>query len=253
MFKEEYAAMVGAANKKVAFMDNKPAGYMVLSMIAGAFIGLGVMIMSVTGAYAAGTPYVKLMMGAVFASALSLVVMSGGELFTGNNMVIFAGWLRGEVAMGRMLKLWALCFIGNWIGSIAVSLLFVGSAIPVDIVSDFMVNASAGKMALPVGTLLCKAIFCNIMVCLGVWCTFKCRSESGKLIMIFWCILIFVACGGEHTVANMTMLTVGMLKGAGTAGITWGGYFYNILVAAIGNIIGGAICIALPYGFVSRD
>lgn len=71
----------------------------------------------------------------------------------------------------------------------------------------------------------------------------------GVMIMIFWCILIFVACGGEHTVANMTMLTVGLAKG----GIAVSGYFYNILLAAIGNIVGGALCIALPYHLIGKE
>lgn len=80
MYNESYELMTAAAVKKVDFLKKNPTGYILLSIIAGAFIGLVVMIMSVTGAFASGTPYVKLAMGAVFASALSLVVMAGGEL-----------------------------------------------------------------------------------------------------------------------------------------------------------------------------
>lgn len=249
MFKDAYEAMTAAAAVKVGYLKKSPAGYVILSAVAGAFIGLGVMIMSVTGAFAQGTPYVKLAMGAVFASALSLVVMAGGELFTGNNMAVFAGWLRGEVKLADMLRLWAVCFLGNWAGSLLIAGLFLAADMPSDAVGDFMVGASVTKTTMAPSVLFARAVFCNIMVCLGVWCTFRCKSESGKLIMIFWCILIFVACGGEHTVANMTMLTVGLAKG----GIALSGYFYNILFAAVGNIVGGALCIALPYHLVSKE
>ena len=47
----------------------------------------------------------------------------------------------------------------------------------------------------------------------------------------------------------MTMLTVGLAKG----GIAVSGYFYNILLAAIGNIVGGALCIALPYQLIGKE
>lgn len=249
MYNESYELMTAAAVKKVDFLKKNPTGYILLSIIAGAFIGLGVMIMSVTGAFASGTPYVKLAMGAVFASALSLVVMAGGELFTGNNMSVFAGFLRKKVPAGDMFRLWVVCFAGNWAGSLLIAGLFLAANIPSDAVGDFMVLSSLAKVSMGPAVLFARAVFCNIMVCLGVWCTFRCKSESGKLIMIFWCILIFVACGGEHTVANMTMLTVGLAKG----GIAVSGYFYNILLAAIGNIVGGALCIALPYHLIGKE
>ena len=46
-----------------------------------------------------------------------------------------------------------------------------------------------------------------VLVCLAVWCGFRCKSDSGKLIMVFWCLYAFFTCGFEHSVANMTVLT----------------------------------------------
>ena len=255
MFREEYDNMVKAGVSKIGLLEKNPLGYFVMSVVAGAFIGVGVMLMSTVGAYGAGTSYVKLAMGMVFSVALSLVVMAGAELFTGNNMVLFGAALDGKVSWSKLAKLWVVCFIGNWIGSIIIAALFVGTGLTNEVVGQFMVNASAAKMAVPFGPLVCRGMLCNFLVCLAVWCGFRCKNEVAKLIMIFWCITAFVSCGFEHSIANMTMLTVGMMKASafGVAGVTIGGYFYNILVVALGNVIAGTLMVALPYFVASRE
>lgn len=255
MFKDEFNAMADAGVAKVKLLDTNLLAYLIASMMAGSFIGIGVLVMSTVGAYGAGTPYVKLVMGIVFSAALSLVVMAGAELYTGNNMVVMASAIRGKVSVGKMFKLWSVCFVANWIGSIIMALLFVGTGAADTEVGVFIANTSVTKMSYPIGALFCRAILCNFMVCLAVWCGFRCKTETAKLVMIFWCITAFVACGFEHSIANQTMLTIGMIKAGslGVTGVTIGGYFYNILVCGIGNIVGGAFCVALPYALISKE
>lgn len=69
--------------------------------------------------------------------------------------------------------------------------------------------------------------------------------------MIFWCLFAFITSGFEHSVANMTLLTIGLLN-PGTASVSIMGYVYNIGVVTIGNMIGGAIFLALPYYIISK-
>lgn len=83
------------------------------------------------------------------------------------------------------------------------------------------------KLVLGVGEILVRAILCNILVCLAVWCGTKMKTESGKLIMIFWCILIFMTCGFEHSIADMSIIGIGVANG----GITVGQYLYTVLLA----------------------
>lgn len=256
MFKEEYQAMTNAAVGKVALLEKKPLAYVVSAFMAGCFIGFGVMLMATAGAYGAGAPFVKIVQGMVFSVALSLVVIAGAELFTGNNMVVMAGVLNGrKVSVGQLIKLWVICLIANWAGSIFISLIFVGTGLADAEVGVFLANASAAKMALPFGALMCRGILCNILVCLAVWCGFRTKNDAAKLIMIFWCITTFVGCGFEHSIANMTILTVGMLKASslGVAGVTLGGYFYNILTVVLGNLIAGALLIAAPYYLIAKE
>lgn len=118
MFREEYNAVCNAAAAKVALLKNNPLGYFVLSMLAGIYVGFGILLIFTIGGMMAGNPYAKIVMGAAFGIALSLVVMAGAELFTGNNFVMTAGVLKKKVTLADTLKLWLICYIGNLVGSI---------------------------------------------------------------------------------------------------------------------------------------
>jgi len=69
--------------------------------------------------------------------------------------------------------------------------------------------------------------------------------------MVFWCIFVFMICGFEHSVANMSILAVGLLN-AGDAAVSIGGYFYNLLFVTIGNMIGGVFFVAGPYHVMTK-
>lgn len=80
-----------------------------------------------------------------------------------------------------------------------------------------------------------KGILCNILVCLAVLAGIKLKEETARLIMVFWCLFAFITAGFEHSVANMTLLMMGIMY----KGITLNGYFYNLLFVTLGNIVGG--------------
>lgn len=251
MYEEELDKISGAALQKAEVLKNRPAAYMISSVLGGIFIGIGVMLTGTISGLLNGLPYVKLVNGFAFTVALSLIVMAGGELFTGNSLVMTMGVLKKKVGMGALWKVWFGCWIGNWIGSVLTALLFVGAGGAAGACGEVMAVTAVAKMSIPPLMLFLKALLCNLLVCLAVWCTFRCKSESGKLIMIFWCIFAFYICGFEHSVANMTYLTVGLLRPLGEA-VSIGGYFYNILLVSAGNIAGGALFVALPFYLIGR-
>lgn len=251
MFTDEFNAVASMAKIKVEYLRDNPLGYFIASMLAGVYVGLGIMLIFSIGGLLAGTPYVKIVMGVSFGIALSLVVMAGAELFTGNNLVMFAGFSLKTVELGQVIKLWILCFIGNWLGSVLLASMFFGAGLAVEPVSGFIAATAAAKMSVPFFPLFMRGMLCNILVCLAVWCGYRCKSESGKLIMIFWCLFAFITSGYEHSIANMTLLTVSLFAPSGAA-VSLGGYFYNILVVTLGNMAGGILCVALPYYLVSK-
>jgi nitrite transporter NirC len=130
--------------------------------------------------------------------------------------------------------------------------MFKGTGLTEGATGEVIAAASATKMGLDFVPLLFRGVLCNILVCLAIWCSFRIKSESGKLIMIFWCLFAFITTGFEHSIANMTLLTVSLLSPL-EASVSLGGYFYNILVATLGNMLGAIICLAIPYVLIARE
>ena len=253
MFLDEYTNVCNAAKGKVKFLEQNPVGYMVASVIAGMFIAFGGFVAFYLGSFfsAAGSPATKGVQGFAFAAALSLVVMAGAELFTGNNMVLGAAAFDKAITWGQTIKTWVFCYIGNLIGSLLGAGIFQLTGIPKGDAGQYFVTLAVNKMALTPLQMLTRGIFCNMLVCLAVWCGIKMKSESGKLIMIFWCIFIFIVCGFEHSIANMSIMAVGLFN-AGDAAVSIGGYVYNLLFVTIGNMIGGVLFVAWPYRTMAK-
>ena len=251
MYNDEYAASAAGAAAKVGLLKKNPLGYFLMSALAGAYIGFGILLsFTVSGTLGAIT-MTKIAMGLSFGIALSLVVIAGAELFTGNAFVLYNGWRSKTVTLTDVVRLWVVCYLGNWFGAIVLSLIFYGAAGTAGGTGQALANAAAMKMSLPPLVLFLKGILCNVLVCLAVWCGFRCKSDSGKLIMVFWCLYAFFTCGFEHSVANMTVLTLGLLNPAGTA-VSVGGYLYNLAFVTLGNIVGAILFLSIPYGIAAK-
>jgi nitrite transporter NirC len=239
----------GAAEKKARELFSNPLGYFVLSMLAGIYVGFGIVLIFAIGAplTAANSPAVKLAMGASFGIALSLVIIAGSELFTGNNMVMAIGLLRRTVSPWAVGAVWLVSFTGNLAGSLALAWLVARSGVlGAQPHLGVIEKAVTAKMTLPFGTLFYRGLLCNWLVCLAVWSALRTKSEAGKLIMIFWCLFAFIAAGFEHSVANMTLLAVGLLQPHGAA-VSVSGFVHNLVPVTLGNIAGGALFVGGAY------
>jgi nitrite transporter NirC len=102
-------------------------------------------------------------------------------------------------------------------------------------------------MNLPWDQLLLRAVLANWLVCLGVWMAARIKSETARSLMIWWCMFTFITSGYEHSIANMTGLMLGLLLPREGLAISWGGYWYNLGLATLGNVLGGALFVAGVY------
>ena len=252
MFQEDVAAIGKIAVKKINLMKERPGAYFILSMLAGIYVGIGILLICTIGGLLSESGYsgAKILMGASFPIALSLVLMAGSELFTGNNMTMAIGLYTRDVILGDVLKLWGFCWFGNLVGSLLLAMLYLQSGLGDGVVGEYMAKASLAKISPSAIQLIARGILCNLLVCLGVWCTYRMKSESGKLMMIFWCIYGFITMSFEHSVANMTLLAIGGLNPSGYE-ITWTGVAHNLLFVTLGNMIGGIVMVGLPYALVA--
>jgi nitrite transporter NirC len=246
---ETIAATAEGARTKASYLRSNPLGYLILSALAGIYVGFGIVLIFAVGAplLAANSPAAKLAMGASFGVALSLVIVAGSELFTGNNLVMTVGLLRRSVSPAAVAGVWLLSFVGNLLGALLLAWLVAKSGVfataPHLTVIEKTVTA---KMTLPADQLFLRGVLCNWLVCLAVWCAMRSTSEAGKLIMVFWCLFAFIGAGFEHSVANMTLLGIGLFQAHGPA-VTIGGFVHNLIWVTLGNLAGGALFVGGAY------
>lgn len=255
MVAETVSAFAQTAQKKGLMTRENLSGFFLLSVMAGVYVGFGIMLIFSVGAPldSAGTGALKALMGVSFGVALTLVIFAGSELFTGNTMVMTIGLLAGSVKWKDLFAVWSVSYIGNLSGSLLLAYMISLSGLSgSDPVAAFFLKVSAAKMTADPGALFWRGVLCNILVCLAVWCSARTKDDVAKLGLIFWCLFAFIGSGYEHSVANMTLLGVGLFIPRGFPGVSWTGYVYNLFWVTFGNIIGGAVCVGWAYWFIVR-
>src|SRR3990172_7691266 len=212
MYAETLEYFAKLASAKVAALKRNPAGFFIGSMMAGAYVGFGIILIFIVGSTAAPA-YQKLVMGTSFGIALTLVVFAGSELFTGHTLYMPLGWLKKTVGAGDVLGLWSFVWLGNLAGSAGLAALFVlgGAAGTVGEPTSFLHKTAAAKMSAPAIELLARAILCNWLVTLALWMSARTQNDVAKAIVIFWALFAFIASGFEHSVANMTLFSIALI------------------------------------------
>ncbi len=188
---------------------------------------------------------------------MAMVLVAGSELFTGNNLIIIA-LLEKKITLWQMLKNWIVVFLGNFIGAAFVAFMVVYGHTP-DLMggrlADSIVNAALHRVNLTFADSFIRGILCNILVCIAVWAAFASKTVSGKLLMSFWPVLVFVLCGFEHSIADIYFCLAGIFTareyGIAAEGLNMASFLWkNLLPVTLGNIVGGAGIVGAGYWFM---
>ncbi|MCC7210968.1 MAG: formate/nitrite transporter family protein [Candidatus Brocadia sp.] len=248
-------AIAAVSLKKATAMKHSLIGFLTLSVVAGFFIGFGVLLMIIAAApVAAINPGIgKIVGGATFGIALILVIIAGAELFTGYNLLLFKGTLRGTVTFGDSMLGWFWTYVGNLGGSMIFALIiYMTGVFAPDPWHTFLNKVATYKCNAPWWELFFRGIFCNWLVCLGIWSTFRVTSDSAKIMMAWWVLFVFVTTGMEHSVANMTLLAIANMLPHDPEAISWGKMFgWNLVPVTLGNIVGGTFFVTFLYWFAT--
>ena len=234
----------------------------ILGILAGAYIGFGAALATLVAHDAAawmGVGVAQVLTGAVFSVGLILVVIAGAELFTGNNLVI-ASVLARESGPMSVLGRWGVVYAANFIGSVLLAFIMYESGLwkmASGAVGAKAVAIAVAKVNLSFTEAFFRGVGCNWLVCLAVWMALSAKEIAGKVLVIFFPIMAFVALGYEHCVANMYFIPLGLfLKAAGAvtaaagdlASLTWGRFLLaNLVPVTLGNIVGGAVFVGCAY------
>lgn len=217
---------------------------LVLGVLAGLYIGFGSHIFLVALEQGMG----KIMGGAVFGVGLVLVVVAGAELFTGNILMII-GSLLSLFSAKKILKNWITVYIGNFIGSVLFAFLvwksgLLGAPEHLTGVGAIAVKVSLSKLDLPFTEAFIRGIFCNMLVILAIIMATISKDIISKIFSCILPIMVFVACGFEHCVANMSIISMGLFA-SGTTVVEFFSMFNNLIPVTLGNLVGGILILVV--------
>ena len=215
--------------------------YFVLSLLAGAYIGFGILLIFTVGAQfaSASSVAVKMIMGCSFGIAMTLVIFAGSELFTGNTMVMFIGAVKGKCGWGTMLWVWFVCYFGNIAGALALAgVMSCTGLADGGVTGGFIGKVAGAKMNAGFWFLFTRGILSNILVCLAVWTSAKAKDDISKIFLIWWTLYAFISCDFEHCIVNMPLFGVALMTEHPDT-VTIGGFAWNMLPVTLGNILGG--------------
>jgi formate transporter len=220
---------------------------LILGFLAGAFIAFGFLldIRIVASLPQEWGTFSSFIGAAVFPVGLILVVLAGGELVTGNMMSLSIALMSRKITVGQLVKNWVWVTIGNFIGAVFVAYFF-GHVVGLTESGPYLAKTVAfaqGKVSVSFLQAFISAVGCNWLVALAVWLSYSSDDVGGKVVGMWFPVMAFVAIGFQHVVANMFLIPAAIFSGA----LGWGDYFRNFVPVFLGNVVGGAVFVALAY------
>lgn len=244
-----------------------------LGLMAGGFIAFGGASSSAAIHNIANQGLSKTLAGCIFPVGLMMIVFIGGELFTGDCLMI-AGVVDKKFSVISMIRTLVIVFFSNMVGAVIIAALvyFSGLLDYTDgALGAFTIKVAYSKTILTPFKAICSGILCNILVCAAVLMATAAKDIAGKVWAIFFPICAFVIGGWEHCVANMYYIPAGIIASSNAdyvakaeelygitadqiaANVSITGFITNLIPVTVGNILGGMIFVALPLYAIHRS
>jgi formate/nitrite transporter FocA (FNT family) len=232
---------------------------MVLSVMGGGFITMGALfsVLLSEQVEALGPRY--LLQGFGFSTGFFFVILSGAILFTEANVVLPSTLLQQHPRplMGRLMLFWVLALIGNFIGTLVTSWLISRAQVyPPEMQQTLEAFVAKKTYYHSVGTTtawfqaMLSGVLANWMVGMAAFFATMGRTIIGKYIPVLLAVTLFCAANFQHSVANMAYF--GLISAEGKGPGWWDAMVWNIIPVGIGNMIGGAFLVAIPFSFAFR-
>lgn len=242
-----------------------------LGIFAGMFIACGAEGSSVAMHAISNVGLARTVAGCIFPIGLMLIVLLGGELFTGDCLLIM-GVLDKKVKVLSMIRILIVVFFSNLIGSlIIVFLVYMSGQLGYsnNLLGAFTIKVAMGKATMDFSKAFTSGILCNVFVCGAVLMATAAKDVSGKIWACFFPIMVFVVSGFEHCVANMYYIPAGIIAKGNDAYATkamevygytseqldklnWKAFFVNSSIpVTLGNIVGGMVLIGVIFWLIN--
>ena len=237
---------------KIELAKANPFKFFMRSCMAGAYLAIAAILSFSLGAlFQHDVALSKTLVAGSFGIGLALIVFLGGELFTGNCFTTIMPVYTKRKKLNELVPAWVICYVGNCVGSAIICALFISSGALKDALTTYLTSSITAKLNFDLMELFIKAILCNFIVCAGAYAGMKIQDSMTKLVFLVIIVMAFVLPGFEHCIANAGTFTMGLtLLGSS---MDWSLLPLHMLIATIGNIIGGSILIGLPVYLTFKD
>ena len=107
------------------------------------------------------------------------------------------------------------------------------------------ISVAEAKSSLTFNQAFMRGILCNVLVAGAVYIQVAATDAAGKILALWFPVMLFVLSGYEHVVANMFFIPMGAVVGAN---LDWTAVVVNNMIpVALGNFVGGSLFIAIIY------
>ncbi len=236
--------------------------YILRAMMAGILVTFGyIMIMAMDAAFNLEVDVIGKMVGAsLFSLTLAAIYYTKSELLTSNMMMVSVAKYYNKIDIKTIIKILAICYLGNIIGGLIISILVATSSILSPDMVDSMAHSIAHKQDFIANQaywdLFVRAIFANFFINVAMLMIYSqnITSDSGKIAAMFFGVFSFVFLGFEHSVANSMLFITGgvyqIITGV-TVGFNLVLALSNLFIVLIGNFIGGGVLIGFYYAYIN--
>lgn len=231
------------------------AKFAVIAILGGAFIALGGLLSviiagGIPGIGAENPGIVRFAAGAAFPVGLIIVALTKTDLFTSDCAAFTIPLWEKKLKITTFLKYLLLSYLFNFIGTQFIAYLLSSHLgyFAEDPWQTYLHDLSLNKINQDWMTIFYKGIGANWLVCLAMFLGFMAKDTIGKAVLIWIPIMMFVALGYEHSIANMFFIPAAIYSGAS---ITWNEFIMNNLIpATLGNFVGGSLLVGTAFWYV---
>ncbi|MFT7518945.1 MAG: formate transporter [Kiritimatiellia bacterium] len=241
-------------------------GTVALALVAGVFVALGAVAATTTVA-GSTMPFglTRLFGGVVGALGFALALLTGAQVFVGNNGVVMA-WVGGRLRFLKVVRLWTLVLAGNAVGAMCVvGLVFVSGhhLMGRGVVGATTLAIAHGKCQLDPVQALALGVLGAVSLGLAVWLGDLARSSGARLALTVPPLAVLGLVGFEHVVANLYYVPAGLLIKLAASSAFWEAtgrvpadypaltidqfVVNNLLPVLMGNLLGGGALLAVLY------
>ena len=230
----------------ISAMQRSGVGLLISGFSAGLDIGFSVLLMGVLLTFTEGQlpdAIIKLLMANMYSVGFIFVVIGRSELFTEQTTLAVLSVLGGRTGLGALGRLWGIVLAANLVGAALMAgfIVIIGPALGVirpEVLSGIALKMTDDSMLVIFGS----AVLAGWLMGLMSWLVAASRETTSQII-ITWIIAFVIGLTGlHHVIVGSVEVLAGVFAGDQVGWIDYGRF---LLMATLGNAIGGSVFVAL--------